>query len=461
MTITSLRIVIVVVAALSTYSQSFAEERYFNSYMLRALEVIKQSTNAKYDEHKWFTKNLDYGTQKAIILASKPPYTMCNAAVTEVILDAINLYAADHKDWSPEDAIPASSWMTARWSQLMPHMFSHDYEGYPPLEDLLKAHIKIEPGLEVDIKNFESLHGMSFALEKFGLGETVKFEDARPGDVISFDRDRVNGGNGHSAIFLAFLTQDQKETLTFKAGAIVGFKYFSIQSSEPAGLGERWAYFKVTKDAGICPYSTDIKMPTSSGARYCADAIDTEANRIRFRAFALKSGQPRDCCVFRSGDNGPRVGRVFMPPYWTYSTKQKEVQKQEENLKDHVEEFMENLSRTGERLRLYGIGALKWEQDKPKAAGAYINEVRRRFNIDLRTVAEAKTPPEIGRQELREISRITPKNVVQQANITVTTALKKEMDQRVRSNAAAQVMLLHERTDGGVPNPKLDGRTTD
>src|SRR5580698_1896695 len=131
-----------------------AEQKYFNSYMMRAYELLNKNHGAKYNSGSYFTKNLDYGEQRGIIKASNPPYTMCNAAVTEVIIEAINLYTADHKDWSLKaTGIPASSWTTAKWSQLMPHMFSHDYMGYEPLESVQKASIPIERGLKVDIKN--------------------------------------------------------------------------------------------------------------------------------------------------------------------------------------------------------------------------------------------------------------------------------------------------------------------
>jgi hypothetical protein len=439
-----------------------AEQKYFNQYMMRAYEVLKKNHGAKYNNGSYFTKNLDYGEQKAAIKASNPPYTMCNAAVTEVIIEAINLYAADHKGWSPQATVPASSWTTAQWSQLMPHIFSHDYMGYDPLDSLQKAHIPIERGLKLDIRNFQSEHGMSIALEKFGLGESIKFEDARPGDVVSFDRDLMGGGAkpGHSVILLAFLTRDQKEVPTYGSGEIVGLKYFSVQSSEPAGLGERWAYFKVAESRktsiGMCPYSDDKKMPSDPKKSYCPDALDTEANRAKFPV--MKSNQPRDCCVVRYGEDAPRVGRVLMPP-WNYIAKQKKVQEAEAKLKDHVEEFMENLSRAGERLKLYATGALALEKDNPREARSYLRQVQLKFNIDLRAIAGADALPEIGQRQLHEISLITPASVIAHANRQVTTKLKIEMEQRFRTTAQAKVDLLHSPKDGGPPNPRFDGQS--
>lgn len=446
------------------YGGASAEERYFNSYMLRAYEHLRNNHAAKYNSAYYFTQNLDYGSAKGAIKASNPPYTMCNAAVAETIIDAINLYADDHVSWSPQALIPASSWTTPRWSQLLPHIFSHDYTGYDPLDAVVKAHIPIERGLQVDIKNFQSEHGMSIALEKFGLGESIPFERARPGDVISFDRDLSGGGvkPGHSAIFLSFLTHDQKDISTYKAGQIVGFKYFSIQSSEPSGLGERWAYFKVPDNKAntieMCPYSDDKKMPSDPRRSYCPDAIDTEANRTRFPA--LKPGQPRDCCVVRYGTDAPRVGRLLSPPFWKYSQKQQQVAHEENALRDHVEEFMENLTRAGERLRLYAIGAVSLEKTNRPAASEYIQRVKREFDIDLHAVADADTPPEIGQQKLHKISLITPATVIRLANEQVTAKLRAEINDRVRAKAIAQTDSLRTRIDS-VPNPRFDGKSTD
>jgi hypothetical protein len=462
---TKFRLITIIILGMFPFGSAYAtEQRYFNSYIVRAVQILKKNRDAKYNAAAYFTKDLDYGDQKAVIKAREPPFTMCNAAVTEVILQAINLYAAEHKGWSPRQVIPASSWTTARWSLLMPHMFSHDYMGYDPLEAINKAHIPIAPGLKKDIKNFDSEHGMSIALEKFGLGESIKFEDARPGDVISFDRQLDGGGAkpGHSAIFLAFLNRDQREVTRFRPGE-VGFKYFSVQSSEPAGLGERWAYFKVPEGARkateICPFSEGKKVPVDPKRSYCKDAVDSDENRSRFPS--LMSGQPRDCCVQRSGEDGPRVGRVLAPKYWTYPAKQKQIERDEAALRDHVEEYMENLSRAGERLKLYAMGAMVLQQSNSRAAITYIQRVRDRFGIDLDLIARDPTTPEISKSSLRDISRITPVDVIRRANEQVTLAKKKELDERVRVSATTKVRQVHDRSDDGIPNPKFDGQSTD
>ena len=151
-----------------------------------------------------------------------------------------------------------------------------------------------------------------------------------------------------------------------------------------------------------------------------------------------------------------------MPEYWSYAAKQRQVLKEEVQLEDHVEEFMENLSRVDERLRLYGVGALALEKDNAKLAARYILQVKRQFGIDLRVVASADDDalPQINSTELHEISRITPAVVIRLANQKVTARLKEEMDQRVHASAAAKADLLRAPKEG-VPNPKFDGQSTD
>jgi hypothetical protein len=68
------------------------------------------------------------------------------------------------------------------------------------------------------------------AMEKLGVGERVKPEDARPGDFLQFWR---TNKSGHSVVFLEWVVQD---------GQRVGFKYRSSQGSTK-GIGDRVEYF--------------------------------------------------------------------------------------------------------------------------------------------------------------------------------------------------------------------------
>jgi len=120
---------------------------------------------------------------------------------------------------------------------------------------------------------------------------------------------------------------------------------------------------------------------------------------------------------------------------------------------------MENLSRAGERLKLYATGALALEKDNPRDARFYLRQVQLKFNIDLRAIASADALPEISQRQLHEISLVTPASVIARANKQVTTKLKIEMEQRLRATAQAKVDLLHSSAGGGPPNPRFDGQS--
>ncbi len=439
-----------------------AEPRYFNTYMIRAYEKLKSDPNRAnqgYDKNGYFTKDLNYGDEPAAIYASKrmKPKTMCNAAVTETLLEAINLYAADTKGrWSPEKIIPANSWNSTQWSQLKAHLFAYNYLESKPLSNI-KDQTDIWPGIRKDINNFHSEHGMSIALEKFGLGDDgVKFEDARPGDLISFDRDRITTtgkkkGSGHSVVFLSFLTRDQKEVSKYVPNQVVGFKYFSAQSSEPAGLNERWAYFK----GEMCPFAEGEKPPTKSTSSYCPDAISSSANRSKFPR--LKAGTRRDCCVIRRGPDGPRVGRVFTPVYWHFEAKRKEVQQDEEELKAAVGEYMRARARSGEVLKLLASATLAVEKKNPQLAAAYTKEVQNKFGEDLRTIAQQSAAPDTGTRKIHAILQITPKSITKRANEQVNRAARDDLPRRVQARAVEQLRLLN--SEAGSPSSRFDEDT--
>jgi hypothetical protein len=173
----------------SSIALTAENERAFNYYMVQAYEGLRndvQRSNKGYSIASYFTKNLDYGKDLGVIKAKNAPYTMCNAAVTETIIEAINLYAKNHPNWSPKNLIPISSWNSSDWQSLRPHLFSHSYFDYPPLEGIPLS--EIPDGLKKDIRNFQSEDGMYQAFEKFGSGYRIEFKDARPGDVITLDR---------------------------------------------------------------------------------------------------------------------------------------------------------------------------------------------------------------------------------------------------------------------------------
>jgi len=92
-----------------------------------------------------------------------------------------------------------------------------------------------------DIKKFQQeWYGKTFlsretqcvlALKNLGIGDSVLFNNARPGDFVQFWR---SNNSGHSVIF--------KDWIYSKDGEIVGLKYRSSQSSTQ-GIGDKEEYF--------------------------------------------------------------------------------------------------------------------------------------------------------------------------------------------------------------------------
>jgi hypothetical protein len=83
------------------------------------------------------------------------------------------------------------------------------------------------------------------AVERIGIGKTVAFGDARPGDFCQFWR----GKSGHSVVFLGWAEQD---------GRRVGLRYRSSQGSTK-GVGDVTEYF------------TDAKSPDDKPGRVLGD----------------------------------------------------------------------------------------------------------------------------------------------------------------------------------------------
>jgi hypothetical protein len=455
MTPMTLRILAAVGLAIAATDTVSAKDPYFNAYIMRAYKMLKANYAEKGYGNAWFTHDIDYGGKKNAIKASKhKPKTMCNAAVTETLLEAINLYAKDHKKqhWSAAKIIPKESWTESSWSNLLPHLGAQDYIDYPIFK---KYRDDLPDSLMGQIRKFDSLKGMPKALAKFGLGEEKDFKEALAGDVITFDRDLVNAQgkeafSGHSVIFLAFLTRDQREVKKYSDGDIVGFKYFSSQGENPGGLGERWAYFK----GQMCPFSRNYFPKT----KICKDGEVTEENKSRFPA--LKTG-PRDCCVKRSGPDGVRVGRVLMPQLWSYRAKQAEVANEDREIQRRFKEYVALRKKANERLKLVANGAVVLEKTDQQLVTTYFQRVQSGFGVDLRSLAQAPGVPDIRLRTARAILEATPAAIIARANMQVRTADKKSLDRRVQQTSAEQLDVLRATTAVGVPNENLDGISSD
>jgi hypothetical protein len=193
----------------------------FNKYVLKAVDQLYAKYKAEGYEHgAYFTHDLDYSAHDEIKASKKKPKTMCVAAVAEVMITAIHLYADEQHDTSVYTKLPAHSWSGTSARDIRPYIFQ-------------LPHVRS--------------NGPPDALEQFGLGELVPFQDLQPGDFIGFNR---KGGSGHAVVFLAFIDASGDDVPKYDAERVVGFKFFSSQGAhdKDGGLGYRWGYF-----AGHCP----------------------------------------------------------------------------------------------------------------------------------------------------------------------------------------------------------------
>jgi hypothetical protein len=367
------------------YSGNALAQDLLNVEMLQAYQDLNTDKNRRlqgYDAGAYFTQNLTYSGTTKKITAKRPAYTMCVAAVTEVILEALNIYAKNHPQWTAQSVIPVDDWNTDSWTTPTRHLFMHEYMvGYEPLGELGLDDIPEE--LKVDFKSlidrfnkFDSRISMGQALVKLGLGEEVDFEKLVPGDIISFDRDKLSknmvtevvtdgGSPGHSAIFLAFIESTGGQLFEVpkydSAKTIVGFKYFSAQGTAKVGeggLSERRAFFKQrTNDKHVCPFIKGYdpfageplynKKGKENVVSFCKDALDDKNPE------QSPDVPKRDCCVYRSGRYGPHGGRVWAPQKWTYAaSKQKLVDEHKALLADR-DAFLEALKEYDNEMLAY------------------------------------------------------------------------------------------------------------
>jgi hypothetical protein len=198
----------------------------FNAYILKAIEQIYAEYPHKgYDITKAYTHEIPYGDGK--IKPSKPPLTMCVAAVAEVIITAINIYSAETGDKSPYEYLKADGWNRMRPTDI-------------------RSHIWVDPKLDS--------YGTADALVTFGIGKRVKFSELTPGSFINLNRN-IPGRkpSGHAVIFLGYI-DDHGNVLDNYSNAVVGFRYFSSQGKgEEGGFGYRYGFFMKSGSTMFCP----------------------------------------------------------------------------------------------------------------------------------------------------------------------------------------------------------------
>ena len=197
---------------IQAFPESIEETPLFNAYVLEAVEWLDGRYGRLGYDSAAFTHDIAYGDY-GDIPRSGGARTMCVAAVTEVILTAMQLYAKDTGDDSIFDHLPRSSW--EGWGQ-----------------DDIKAHLWVSYELETA--------GSADALRHFGMGMNVPFEQLTPGSFIGFNR---TSGSGHATVFLSFIDIEGTEYDTWNPD-VIGFKYYSAQGGyETGGLDYRYAVF--------------------------------------------------------------------------------------------------------------------------------------------------------------------------------------------------------------------------
>ena len=191
-----------------------AAERFFDRYIGLAVEkLVAERAKKGYDLSRYFTQDLKYGSE-CCIKSNAPPLTMCVAAVSEIIIESLNLYWSETSDASPFSSLPIRSWRGSTRNDIRPHIFMYDNMGST---------------------------GTGSALRRFGIGEELKFEELKTFNFVNFDR---SNGTGHAAVFLGYLSA-AGDLLDSYSADVAGFKYFSAQGKgrPDAGFWYRWAYF--------------------------------------------------------------------------------------------------------------------------------------------------------------------------------------------------------------------------
>ena len=230
----------------SVLAQAGPPPSKMNAYVLKAVAYLESNyANGGYNINSTLTHDLSYGGEA--IKASNPPKSMCVAAVLETIVEGYRLWAADHAGQAAVWAfLPASSWRSLR-----------------PRD--IKSHIWVDPRL--------GAYGTGDALEKFGIGTRLDFEDLRAGDFANINRPAIPGirskPSGHAVVFLSYVDEDGQDTT--KAAEAKGIRYFSNQSSTN-GFAQKIGFF-LRDGRYVCPrirsdLSKDCGIMFSQDQRY-------------------------------------------------------------------------------------------------------------------------------------------------------------------------------------------------
>jgi hypothetical protein len=198
---------------------SLSEAPTLNAFVIEAVDALARDYQGLGYANQSFTHDLRFG-DKGLLAASEKPHTMCVAAQLEILVEALNRYADEAKNYEAFAFLAKDSWERLRPS---------DFRG------------------QVWIVGGAPSNGMSDALSNLGMGAKRPFENLHPGDFVNFNR---TNGTGHAVVFLGYLDRDGNVVRSF-GDTVAGFKYFSSQGKKTdGGLGYRYAFF-----SSFCPQS--------------------------------------------------------------------------------------------------------------------------------------------------------------------------------------------------------------
>ena len=226
------------IASAQDYTDCYADAtaETFNGYIACAVRMLgEERTGGGYNIRRAFSRDVPYGPDDEVIRATRksgvvngrdygPAYdpsavnpSMCVAGVSEVLIEAINFYAAANGPEIYEKA-PSRLWNGGAMNSLRANIF--EFEG-------------------------AGSNGSAHAMKRFGMGREKLFSELNPYDLVKFSR---TTGSGHSVIFIEYI--DRTGRTSEYSEDVIGFRYFSVQGQgrPDGGFGYRDAYFH-----GKCP----------------------------------------------------------------------------------------------------------------------------------------------------------------------------------------------------------------
>ncbi len=213
-------------------------ELWFNDAVLCAVDYIYANYGLLGYDSAVLTHDISYG-DKGVISATGGARTMCVAAVMEMMLQGMILYAEDTGDPSVFDFLPKSSWETLDSSHIKAHIWvNHDLDSW----------------------------GTADALRHFGMGENIPFEELAPGSFVNINR---TTGSGHAVVFMHYIDSVGDRVDTY-GDEVVGFRYFSSQGGYAEGQGGMDYRYAIFDSFGALemPYNRDLNIIYSENQNY-------------------------------------------------------------------------------------------------------------------------------------------------------------------------------------------------